>query len=238
MNAVFTSQALPGAVAPPVVIDPLAADEPSDGLVATTARAIGRVALVAAEVATRFERERIPHEPMSWMLAPRRLFGGSTAIEACLHREGTERALALHGLSLGLDADPGEVDALLCDAPGDVGGGFWEGGDGDSAGQGRAVARRFRLYSAMVVIARGGELVHLFHASVAPSASVVRERLRARFGSAAAAQADIRVGVDLGCPATAGMLPPVFRDVVQPGRRVRWSAMSGLDVTVEHRIPS
>ena len=90
----------------------------------------------------------------------------------------------------------------------------------------------------MIVIARGGELVHLFHASVAPSASVVRERIRARFGAAAASQADIHVGVDLDCPATTGMLPPAFREMVERGRRVRWSAMAGLDVTVEHRIPS
>ena len=125
----------------------------------------------------------------------------------------------------------------MCDAPGDVGGGFWEGGDqgGEFARRG---VRRLRLYSAMIVVARGGELVHMFHASVAPTASVVRERIRSRFGAAAAGQADIRVGVDLDCPATTGLLPPAFRVMIERGRRVRWSAMAGLDVTVEHRIPS
>jgi hypothetical protein len=45
-------------------------------------------------------------------------------------------------------------------------------------------------------------------------------------------------GVDnLDCPMTAGMLPPVFRTMVERGSRIRWSAMAGLDVTVEHRIP-
>jgi hypothetical protein len=90
----------------------------------------------------------------------------------------------------------------------------------------------------MIVIARGGELVHLFHASVAPTASVVRERIRSRFGKSAADLADICLGVDLDCPETASMLPPAFRDMLISPRRVRWSSMSGFDVTVEHRIPS
>lgn len=218
--------------------DPLDPDLPGDPQVVATRRGLTRLALVAAETGARFQREGEGHDPMSWMMAPRRLFAGSTAIESCLAREDFMRALLLHGLSLGLDAEPAQIDALLCDTPGDVGGGFWEGGDGAGSEPVRNVARRQRLYSAMIVIARGGELVHLFHASVAPTASVVRERIRARFGAAAAAQADIQVGVDLDCPATSEMLPPAFRVMVERGRRIRWSAMTGLDVTVEHRIPS
>lgn len=218
--------------------DPLDPDVVEDSAIVATRRGLTRLALIAAETGARFQREGDGLDPMAWMLAPRRLFAGSTAMEACLVREDFMRALLLHGLSLGLDAEPAQIDALLCDAPGDVGGGFWEGGDGAAGEPVRSVARRQRLYSAMIVIARGGELVHLFHASVAPTASVVRERIRARFGAAAAAQADILVGVDLDCPATTGMLPPAFRDMVERGRRVRWSALTGLDVTVEHRIPS
>lgn len=218
--------------------DPLDADEPSDVGVTTSRRGLTRLAVVAAEAGARFQREGVGHDAVAWLLAPRRLFNGSAALEACLERDACKRAVLLHGLSLGLDAEPGQIDALLCDAPGDVGGGFWEGGDRDGLGPARQPVRRLRLYSAMIVIARGGELVHLFHASVAPSASVVRERIRARFGAAAASQADIHVGVDLDCPATTGMLPPAFREMVERGRRVRWSAMAGLDVTVEHRIPS
>ncbi len=217
--------------------DPLEVDQAGDVAVATSRRRLVRLALVAAEVGARFQREGVGHDPMAWMLAPRRLFGGEAALDACLDRDHCLRAVLLHGLSLGLDAGPGQIDALLCDTPSDVGG-FWEGADGPGGHAGRQFARRQRLYSALIVIARGGELVHLFHASVAPGASVVRERIRARFGTAAASQADIQVGVDLDCPATSGMLPPAFRLMVERGRRVRWSAMTGLDVTVEHRIPS
>lgn len=216
--------------------DPLDEDRPDDAAVVATRRGLTRLALIAAETGARFQREGEGHDPMAWMLAPRRMFTGGTALECCLAREDFMRALLLHGLSLGLDAEPGQIDALLCDAPDDVGGGFWEGGDRGSEPV-RHGARRLRLYSAMIVVARGGELVHLFHASVAPAASVVRERIRARFGAAAAGQAEIHIGVDLDCPATTGMLPPAFREMVERGRRIRWSAMAGLDVTVEHRIP-
>lgn len=221
--------------------DPLDGDQAGDRSVLATRRGLTRLALVAAETGARFQREGEDTDPMSWLLAPRRLFRGSTAIEACLAREDFLRALILHGLSLGMDAEPAQIDALLCDTPGDLGGGFWDGADPGAyrdGGQARYPVRRVRLYSAMIVIARGGELVHLFHASVAPTAAVVRERIRSRFGAAAAAQAEIQVGVDLDCSTTVGMLPPAFRDMVEGGRRVRWSAMTGLDVTVEHRIPS
>lgn len=218
--------------------DPLDPDGPGDVALTTSRRALVRLALVATEVGARFQREGVGHDAMAWMLASRRLFGGEAAIDACLERDACLRAVLLHGLSLGLDAGPDQIGALLCDTPGDVGGGFWEGGDGIGGQSGRTNARRQRLYSALIVTARGGELVHLFHASVAPAASVVRERIRARFGAAAAAQADIQLGVDLDCPATIGMLPPAFRVMVERGRRVRWAAMTGLDVTVEHRIPS
>ena len=40
------------------------------------------------------------------MLAPRRLFRGAAAIEACLERDDCMRAVLLHGLSIGLDAAP------------------------------------------------------------------------------------------------------------------------------------
>lgn len=225
---------------PTAVVDPLDADDPADDVVVTTRRAISRVALVATEAAGRFQREGVAHDPMTWMLAPRTLFAGASAVDACLDRDACLRGVLLHGLSLGLDAEPGQLDALLADAPGDDGS-FWDGaepGGGERGEAGRRVSPRQRLYSAVIVIARGGELVHLFHASVAPTSSVVRERVRSRFGEAAAKQADIRLAVDLDCPATSGMLPPCFREMLVGGRRVRWSSMAGFDVTVEHRIPS
>ena len=76
------------------VMDPLDADDPADEAVVTTRRAICRVALVATEVGGRFQREAIDHDPMSWMLSPRRLFGGSSALDACLELRGPQRVIS------------------------------------------------------------------------------------------------------------------------------------------------
>ena len=220
--------------------DPLDEDEPSDAGVTTSRRGLIRLALVAAETGSRFQREGVGHDPMAWMLASRRLFEGGSAIEACLTREHCLRAILLHGLSLGLDAAPAAIDSLIAygpvpDGPDDP----WSGGDHGGAAEGASKRRRLRLYSAMIVVARGGELLHAFHASVAPSAAVVRERIRARLGSAAAEQAEIMVGFDPDCPAAMGMVPPAMLDTLaRAGRRTRSASLAGLDITVEQRIPS
>lgn len=221
-------------------LDPLEGDEPSDGVIITSRRALTRVALVAAETGARFQRENVGHDAVAWMLAPRRLFDGLAALEACLDRDNCLRAVLLHGLSIGLDAAPARIDALLADSSGDGSADDpWLGGERGRVASGPPGSRRPRLYSAVVVIARGGELLHAFHASVAPSAAVVRERIRARFGSAAAGQAEIRVGFDPDCPATKGMVPPAVVDTLIAASRRRRSAMlAGLDITVEQRLPS
>lgn len=220
--------------------DPLDADDCTDVHVTTSRRGLTRLALVAAETGARFQREELEHDPMAWLLAPRSLFDGASAVEACLELDNCLRALLLHGLSIGLDARPGAIDALR-----------GEEGDDDRAapdrtddyraggvGGGRRRQRQ-RLYTATVTVARGGELLQAFHASVAPSAAVVRERIRARLGSAAAAQAEIRVGFEPASADTRGLVPPaVLETLAGAGAPTRWAAMTGLDVTVEQRLPS
>ncbi len=104
----------------PVFPDPLDEDQADDDCIVLTRRRLVRLALVACETGARFERDGVRHDPMAWMLAPRRLFDGRTAIEACLELEGCNRAVVLHGLALGLDADADEIDDLLADEPGDI----------------------------------------------------------------------------------------------------------------------
>jgi hypothetical protein len=94
------------------VDDPLGFDEESDAAVVTTRRAITRVAFVAAETASRFQREGIEEDPMAWLTAPRKLFDGAAAIDACLDLDAFVRATIFHGLSLGLDAEPEDVEDL------------------------------------------------------------------------------------------------------------------------------
>lgn len=93
--------------------DPLDPDLAGDVEVMTTRRAMCRVATVAAEAGARFQREASSVDPMAWMLAPRRMFDGVSALEACLDRDHFVRAIVLHGLSLGVDADPAVLDRLV-----------------------------------------------------------------------------------------------------------------------------
>src|SRR5689334_5035128 len=95
--------------------DPLEADRIDDPLVLITRRALCRIVCVAAEAASRFARENSTQDPVAWMLAPRQLFGGRAAIEACQDQDAFTRAILLHGLSLGLDANPDDLDHLLED---------------------------------------------------------------------------------------------------------------------------
>lgn len=223
--------------------DPLDPDEVGDPWIVTSRRRLTRLALVASEAGARFQREAgdvSTHDPMAWMLSPRELFGDVPALEACLERDHCLRAVLLHGLGLGLDAPPGKIDALIADSdaddePRDRG----SGDERDARFEGPPGSRRVRLYSATIVIARGGELLHAFHASFAPSSAVIRERIRARLGSAAAAQATIRVGFDPNCPTTLGMIPPQILDTLDLARRRdRPANLTGLDITVEERLPS
>ena len=125
MNAI--TQSLPGCNFAPMIADrliyedPLDADVSSDRTVTATRRGLTRLALIAAETGARFQREGEGHDPMGWLLAPRRLFGGGTAIDAVLARDDFMRALLLHGLSIGLDADPEFIDRLVREGPEDDG---------------------------------------------------------------------------------------------------------------------
>lgn len=235
----FRDPVAPARVAFPTrpCVDPLDPDTLDDPVVVTTRRGLVRLAVVAAETASRFGRDGMDHDPMDWLLEPRRLFRGEAALDACLARDDCVRAVLLHGLSLELDIPRDELDELLADgAFGEEPEAAWPERDRPSSLRGGG---RPRLYTATVVVARGGELLHAFHASVAPSAAVVRERIRARLGSAAAESAQIRLGFDPEAVAHGGLVPPAVLDALAcAGRRGRWTGRAGIDVTVERRLAS
>lgn len=93
--------------------DPLDFDQPSDLPVSMTNRQLSRLLFIAADTAARFEREHCPVDPVAWLFSPRELFNCCTAVAACQNRSHFIRAIILHGLSIGLDADPDELDELL-----------------------------------------------------------------------------------------------------------------------------
>lgn len=93
-------------------LDPLDPDAVQDLPLVVTRRQLIRLAVVSTEVGARFQREAVDHDSMAWMLAPRMLFEGRDAIEASLEQRHCIRALVLHGLGLGLDAHPSDIDNL------------------------------------------------------------------------------------------------------------------------------
>ena len=231
-------------------VDPLDDDVSSDEEVVTTRRAISRVALVATETAARFQREGVLHDPMTWMLSPRVLFAGASALDACLDRESCLRGVLLHGLSLGLDADPAAIDELAAEdreeevdldevGSGEAGGG--RRGIGDFAGKTRAPLPDSqdgepRLFTATVVASNGLETVQAFHASIATEEAEVAGRLYMRMG-AAMADAVIVEGLDPNAPLVAALVAPALCDTLALVAADPGSPLAcGLDLNVEQRF--
>jgi len=215
--------------------DPLGHDRHDDAVITTTRRAISRVAYVAAETAARFERECVGSDPVAWLFAPRRTFDGEAAIDACMRRGAFQRAILLHGLSLGLDADPHEIDALLDDGDDDDDDAIDPRWDFDVRSP-LAVGTldcMSRLFSATIDQQRGGRVQHGFHASMATSMSEFRLRVAGIFGSEALDHAVLREGVNPTVRMVDGLLAPelintLVTTLALPGRRVA--------VTAEHVV--
>jgi hypothetical protein len=173
-SPVFPLQPLAACPALSDFFDPLEADDRGDAPVLTTERRLRRLAIVAADTGARFARERIDHDPVAWLLAPRTLFGGRRPLEACQDRTGFVRAALLHGLSLGLDADPGEVDALVDD---DVG-----ASSPVARGPGHPLPFELRFFACSIeeldCLAGGGVLWLM----TAADDEAARARLRKRYG--------------------------------------------------------
>lgn len=217
------------------VIDPLDDDLPGDEVVITTRRGICRVALVATEVADRFQREGLRYDAMTWMLAPRRLFGGASAIDACLDRDACLRGVLIHGLSLGLDAEPETVDALTGDDDGDLPDACGIDG-GNVLSFERPGVGTLRLFTATVVSRADGETIQAFHASLAVDGTEVAGRLYDRIG-AASVDALVVEGFDPGNPLVTALVSPAMCDTLEliagdPGSPLA----AGLDIYVEQRF--
>lgn len=218
--------------------DPVDPDAPGDDVIVTTKRGLCRVAIVAAEVGGRFQREGISQDPMGWMLSPRALFGGGAAIEACLDRTNFMRATLLHGLSLGADADPEEIDELLADD---------EESDGDSyelddAGSATLNASGNdavgpKLFSAMIIHYEDAVALHVFHASLAWEAGDVLDVLVERHGPEIAAKARIVAGLDATDPNVSDLVSPAMIRLLRQIERDPEAAFAeGVSINIEQRF--
>lgn len=154
-------------------------------------------------------------------------------------RDDCLRGVLIHGLALGLDADPDFIDGLAAD----------EGGDDEAIVDGEAdqdtdnvvpfaprAEGELRLFTATIVVNDGFEAVHAFHASLATEEAEVAGRLYCRLG-AAAADARIVAGFDPTDPLVAALVSDAICDTLaliaaEPGSPLA----DGLDVNIEHRF--
>lgn len=230
--------------------DPLDEDAEDDALVVASRRGLIRMALIAAETGARFQRERVQADPMAWMLAPRRMFDGRTAVEACLERDACVRALLLHGLGMDLDAAPDELDELAADdgtawADADdpvLGGadgiGVSAGGDVPAGGRGAASGIPGSRPCASTAVAGDGDgNLRLFHAAVVGSGEGSVERPCRADGGAAVDEADVSQDSDPRVPTKRALVSRTGAEALAPVANVPSSTPSaGLRVPIRRRF--
>ena len=211
--------------------DPLSEDAVDDDVVVTSSRRLVRLAIAAVDVGARFERERIGHDAAAWMLTPRSAFGGRPAIEACQEQRGYLRSVVMHGLSLGLDADPDDLDDLLADE---------DDGGTDPAAPVPTTARTEahpRLLTAWCDDSDGPRPAIHFCAMVTSDPQAFARRLVERFGPEAAGAAEVEEGFDPTSARATAFISDALRDTLVLAAASPSSPFAtGLDVVVEQRF--
>lgn len=193
---------------------------------------LGRIVMLAAETGARFERDGILADPAAWMVAPRRLFGGNSAVEACREERPFLRAMLLHGLSAGLDADPELVDALVAEEPAAD-----RNEEGGAVAERRATSPRMDLYTATVVCECSSSTSHIFHACMAFGPDDALRELRTRVGGRAGRCARVRRGFDPSDPIAVENVSPAIGAVLLEVAADASSPLGhGLNILIEHRF--
>lgn len=241
-----STECLDGAVPP--YEDPLGHDLDGDEPVQTTRRSLLRLALVAAETASHFVRDGVAQDPVAWMLAPRRLFDGRVPLEACLDRDDCLRAVLLHALSLGTDADRTLLDELMADDDVDdcACGCEAEASDGAFEGFGRASPIRSgvgdreprpRLWTSFVVSTSATETLHAFDAVVAFDRIDAEMQILRRHGRVPSADVDLVEGFDAGRPLVEALVSPAMTDMLRQVAGDPSSLLAeGLSISIHQRF--
>lgn len=241
-----STECLDGGVRP--YEDPLGCDLIEDELVQTTRRSLLRLALVAAETASHFVRDGVGQDPVAWMLAPRRLFDGRVPLEACLDRDDCLRAVLLHALSLGTDADRTLLDELIaeedhddcaCGREDEASDGTFEGFEREfplSSRIGDAEPRP-RLWTSFVVSTSATETLHAFDAVVAFDRIDAELQVRRRHGRVPSADVDLVEGFDAGRPLVEALVSPAMTDMLRQVAIDPSSLLAeGLSISIQQRF--
>lgn len=196
-----------------------------------TVEEIRRVARVAAETAARFSEADTADVAMEWMDAPRPLFGGLSAVRACVERTHYKRAVTLHGLGLDTEADAQELDFVmsLCD----------EGEDSlpfDAASELPGLGLS-RLFIAEISEEVNGAGVWAFAAMVAEDESEVRSMMDARYGSKVAACSKVRAGFNASVGMAKAFVSPALAETLEKVAKDPGSPLAhGLEIVIEQRF--
>lgn len=219
--------------------DPLEADEPSDEIVMVTPRRLLRLAIAAADAGARFSREGLDLDPVAWMIAPRQLFDGKSAMDACQDLEHFHRSVVLHGLNIGLDASPSDIDDLLAD-DGDEADASLEPADQGTADDGDHAERRLPrpyLLTCWLDATEDGTRLFAFCAMVTDRPAELVERVIGRYGADAVGHAVFSTGFDHTTPMATAMISDVLADTLALVASDPESPLArGLDVVVEQRF--
>ncbi|KQO58619.1 hypothetical protein [Sphingomonas sp. Leaf257] len=214
-------------------IDPLEADAADDEVVVTTCRRLLRLSIAATEVGARFALDGMEHDPAAWMMTPRTVFDDRCPIDACQDLDAFNRNVVLHGLGLGLDADPSYVDDLLSDD---------DTGDINDPRMDDVVipfpsSRKFKLLTCWVDAQVGDRRLLAFCALVTDREDDLVERVADRFGTSAATTANYQVGFDQTTALATAMISPAMADMLLLVAQDPSSSLAaGLDVCLEQRF--
>lgn len=229
---------------PCLTSDLLEADGPDDQTIVTSRRAIGRVAMAATEVGGRFQREHIRYDPMAWMLAPRRMFGGRSALDACLEQEHCLRTMLVHGLGLGLDPEPEALENLSANNEDDEGEDddiFWPDPvpASDKPGWPEGSLDSPGLITATVCYADDHLMLNAFHACIASDPQEVLGYLEDRYGVDVLPTVRLRRGYFPADPLVIALVPdPIAELILQVEAQPHPRPNADFTVNIEHRIES
>jgi hypothetical protein len=218
------------------ILDPLGEDAPTDERVPLSARQICRLATIASETGARFARDRLRADALAWLYAPRDLFAGRCAIEACVEIHAFRRALVLHGLSLGLDASSDDLDELLEPADGTE---VYDELRGPPNRRATLVSqiRRRQLFTATILDESERGTLQAFVAVIADDALEVFEHLRDRYGTRIADLAVIRAGFDPSEPIAMALVSEAVGDALALiATKIGSPLAAGVDVQLESRF--
>lgn len=209
-------------------VDPFGPDDPDDVLVMTSERRLRRLAISAADAGVRFARDAIPYDPAAWMFTPLPMFCFARPLEACQDLDGFSRSSLLHGLHLGLDAGPEELDALLCDD---------DLPDGFEITKCNWVGENARLFTAVIEggLGAGGVVVRAFCAMMAESADALRARLRSRYDAELVEVARIVEGYEASPVGDLLLSPDMKLMLAEVAADPRSPRAEGLEVQLDKR---